>query len=578
MTVQTKRPIKSGELLAIMPEALHGKPGAMYWDSYVSVPYNATVGTVAVVSIRGSLDHHPGWGCDSYEAIVRRAKMAFAGEDDRPRYMRENYDEHGERVEPAPPSPPSAVVLRIDSPGGLVSGLNECVFALRNMAADAGIPLIAYADELAASAAYALACACEEIVCPPSAILGSIGVISTLFDQTAADEKMGVNVVTLTSGARKSDGHPHVAISEGAIAAEQGRVDKMALQFYRVVESARELTVSDIRGFEAGIFLGHDAVKAGIADAVMSFDALLQTLNSDTYKEKFVADRNKSGSTSNAKGTDMSKLALTNQIARAEAALKIEKDPAKRKTLTAAIDSSRAAMKALDASKEAMKKTKIKYEETSEEKPDEPKEETEESTESAEDEGGDESATSAESDDDDDEDDDDDKDEKASASAALRVAERVTGRKGSRAIAALESRLAQGAIFEERLAKLEKTNAAEAKEHSISAALSERRITPHEAKTLRGKKASYVREYIADRKGKVVHGEDDETVIRPAAGGANADTLPPEVEKQIQAGLAGLSSLSKDERDKIEATLRKTHLAEHQKRMAAGLNGAAGRV
>jgi len=573
VTVHTKRPIKSGELLAIMPEALHGKPGAMYWDSYVSVPYNATVGTVAVVSIRGSLDHHPGWGCDSYEAIIRRAKMAFAGEDDRPRYMRENYDE-----EPPPPVAPSAVVLRIDSPGGLVSGLNECVFALRKMAADAGIPLIAYADELAASAAYALACACEEIVCPPSAILGSIGVISTLFDQTAADEKMGVNVVTLTSGARKSDGHPHVAISEAAIAAEQARVDKMALQFYRVVETARELTVSDIRGFEAGIFLGHDAVKAGIADAVMSFDALLQLLNSDTYKQNSVADREKSGSTSNAKGTDMSKLALTNQIARAEAALKTEKDPAKRKALTAAIDASRGAIKALDASKEAMKKTKIKYEETSEEKPDEePKEETEESTESAEgDDGDEEASTSAESDDDDDE--DDDKDEKAAASAALALAERVTGRKGARAIAAMESRLAQGAIFEERLAKLEKTNAAEAKAHAIAKALGERRITPHEAKTLAGKKASYVREYIADRKGKVVHSEDDETVIRPAAGGSSAETLPPEVEKQIQAGLAGLSSLPKEERDKIEATLRKTHLEEHQKRMAAGLNGAAGRV
>jgi signal peptide peptidase SppA len=567
MTVQTKRPIKSGELLAIMPEALHGKPGAMYWDSYVTVPYNARMGTVAVVSIRGSLDHHPGWGCDSYEAIVRRAKMAFAGEDDRPRYMRENYDE-----EPPPPVAPSAVVLRIDSPGGLVSGLNECVFALRQMAADAGIPLIAYADELAASAAYALACACEEIVCPPSAILGSIGVISTLFDQTAADEKMGVNVVTLTSGARKSDGHPHVAISEAAVAAEQARVDKMALQFYRVVETARELTVSDIRGFEAGIFLGHDAVKAGIADEVMSFDALLQLLNSDTYKQNSVADREKSGSTSNAKGTDMSKLALTNQIARAEAALKTEKDPAKRTALTAAIDSSKAALAAFTASQEAMKKTKIKYEETSEEKPDpKPKEEG--------DDGDEEATTSEKPADDDDEEEDDDKDEKASASAALRLAEATTGRKGARAIAALESRLAQGEIFEKRLAALEKTNAAEAKEHSISAALSAREITPHEAKTLAGKKASYVREYIADRKGKiVVHSDDDETVIRPAAGGSSATTLPPEVEKQIQAGLAGLTSLSKDERDKIEATLRKTHLDEHQRRMAAGLNGAAGRV
>jgi len=588
MTVQTKRPIKPYERLAILPEAIQGgNRRAQWWDSYVTVPYNAMMGTVAVVSIRGALDHHPGWGCDSYDAIIHRTKLALAGEDDRPKWMRAVLTEEEESV--TAPTKPTAVVLRIDSPGGVVSGLNECVFALRKMAADAGIPLIAYADELAASAAYALCCACEDIVAPPSAILGSIGVISTLYDQVAADEKMGLNVVTLTSGARKSDGHPHVAISQGAIDAEQARVDKMAMQFFRIVADARSLPVADIRRFEAGIFLGSEAVKSGVSDAVMGFDALVQLLNSDTYKQNSIADRSKSRSTSNAKAetTAMSKIALTNQIAKAEAALKKETDPAKKKALAKAIDASRVALAALSASQNAMKKTKIKYEESSEEESAEEEEAAEEEAaeESSEEEaGGNETDRdeSTEDDDDDDSDDDDDDDKPAkekSAKAALALLERTTGRKGAGAIAAMESRLARLEQVDQRLAVVEKDRAKEAKEHRISAALASREISPHEAKTLRAKSASYVKEYIADRKGKrVVMGDDDETVIRPAASGANMDKLPPEAEEAIRQGLSALGALSKDERAKVEADLRTAHLKAHKERMMAGLNGAAGRI
>lgn len=574
MTVHTKRPIKANELLAIMPDALQGRPGAMYWDSYVNVPYNARVGSVAIVSIRGALDHHPGYGCDSYDSIIRRLAMALVGEDDRPRWMRENYDA------PTPPmEPPSAVVLRIDSPGGAVSGLNECVFALRRMSEAAGIPLIGYADELAASAAYAIACACEELILPPSAIVGSIGVISTLFDQTAADEKMGVNVVTITSGARKADGHPHVAVSEAAIAAEQSRVDTMAMQFYRIVADARELPVATIRGFEAGIFLGEEAVEAGVADAVMGFDALLQLLDSDAYKQNVVAERAESASTSNAKAetTAMGKIAMTNQIARLEAALKIETDPTQKKAITAAIASAKAADAALTASKEAMKKTKIKYEETTSEET--PEEKAAKEKAKAEKEAKEAAAETDDGDDPEDPEDDDDDDTSKAALALLAVAERVTGRRGARAVAALESRVDRFAATEERLAKLEKEGRDSAKESSITAALSARRITPHEATTLRGKKASYVAEYIGDRKGQVVHSTDDETtVIRAAAGGSSEDVLPPEAEEQIAMAMRGLGNQTQESRAKIEADLRAAHLANHKKRMQAGLNGASGRI
>ena len=138
-----------------------------------------------------------------------------------------------------------------------------------------GVRVISYVDELTASAAYALACVAEEIYLPPSGIAGSVGVISTMCDQTQADEMAGLRYVTITSGARKADGHVHVAISDEAIAAEEVRVGELAEQFFALVEKARGI---DARPLQANIYLAADAVSAGLADGVFGWHELTHAL------------------------------------------------------------------------------------------------------------------------------------------------------------------------------------------------------------------------------------------------------------------------------------------------------------
>jgi ClpP class serine protease len=259
-----RRVIARGELLAVSSDVVQEDRGAFFWLFAPPTPKNERCGSVMVVRVSGPLDYHDDSGCDSYEAIVCRLKCAFAGK----------LDEEDTATEP-----PSAVVMRIDSPGGAVAGLHETFKTIRKMRRQAGIPLYAYVDEAAYSAAYALSCAADDIIIPRSGFCGSIGVISTLVDQTAADKKAGLRFVILTSGARKADGHVHAPVTDEMIAEEAPRVIQLARQFYKDVRLARGLSLDTIRGFEAKRFLGFEATEAGVAGAVMGWGELMSELN-----------------------------------------------------------------------------------------------------------------------------------------------------------------------------------------------------------------------------------------------------------------------------------------------------------
>lgn len=228
--------------LAIRPEAL-----AYEHDEPRKQPFELRDG-VALVRIEGPLTHHAGWWCDSYDEIKGRVSAAL---DARPR----------------------ALMLVIDSPGGDVSGCFETSSEIRQMAAAAGVPVSTYVDGMAASAGYALACCGSTIYTPQTAILGSIGVISGLVDMTEALTSWGVRVRLVTSGARKADGHPYQPITDDAVSALQTMIDTLAGLFFQHVAESRShagLSIESIRALQAGIVLGADAKRAGLADEVVA--------------------------------------------------------------------------------------------------------------------------------------------------------------------------------------------------------------------------------------------------------------------------------------------------------------------
>jgi serine protease SohB len=97
-----------------------------------------------------------------------------------------------------------ALALSINSPGGSPVQSHLIFRRIRELADEHEIPVIAFVEDVAASGGYMIACAADEIVCDPSSMVGSIGVIGGTFGFHKAIEKLGIERRLYTSGDRKA--------------------------------------------------------------------------------------------------------------------------------------------------------------------------------------------------------------------------------------------------------------------------------------------------------------------------------------------------------------------------------------
>lgn len=220
--------------------------------------------TIPVLAIRGPLLHHP-------ELTAPEVPWGF------PRWFL-SYDELKARAAEAMQAPAPVVVLAIDSPGGVAAGAIDAAREIRAMAKAAGKRIVAFVEGAACSAAYALACAADEIWSSESGLVGSIGVIEAIREQSAADEKLGVRWELITSGSRKADGNPHAPITDEAIAARQKIVNELASVFHALVAERRGVTVEAVRDLECATFTAREAKALGLVDGITTFDQLLASL------------------------------------------------------------------------------------------------------------------------------------------------------------------------------------------------------------------------------------------------------------------------------------------------------------
>lgn len=181
-----------------------------------------------------------------------------------------------------------AVVMVLDTPGGVVSGAFETAALLRELSDASGKPLYAYVQGQACSAGYALAASAQRVFASASATIGSIGVIHPLADATKKNEKDGLRFVLVTSGARKADGNPLAPITDDAITATQEHVDELAEIFFAHVNTMRPaLSVDALRGMQAATFTGQKAAGLQLIDGVSTFDRVLAlAANADIQDQK----------------------------------------------------------------------------------------------------------------------------------------------------------------------------------------------------------------------------------------------------------------------------------------------------
>lgn len=257
MTTRTERFPIDNELLAMTEESLvsdHMLTRSGWLDDEDEVDgdsgaYQLAAG-VAVVRVSGPLltNARASWfsSWDGYDSVAARVCEAMA--------------------DPAV----GAVVMSFDSPGGMAVGMVDGARAIRQAADLWGKPLVAHGT-MAASAAYGLACACDEIFITADGTMGSIGTMATITDRSKQNESQGLNVVVLTSGSQKTDGHPDVPLTAAAVSRLKTRITMLSQMFGAWV-SERRPKCADPLALQGASIHGEAAVAAGLADGVGTLD------------------------------------------------------------------------------------------------------------------------------------------------------------------------------------------------------------------------------------------------------------------------------------------------------------------
>jgi len=159
------------------------------------------------------------------------------------------------------------VAFIFNSAGGVAGGVPELAQKIRDIAK----PKYAFASGLAASAAYWLAAAADQVFTTRTAEIGSVGVYLAILDETQALANAGVKVELFTSGALKGIGHVGVAISDDQRAFLQARVDSLASMFKADIQRFRGGVPEQV--LQGQTLLGADAVTANLADGLLADEA-----------------------------------------------------------------------------------------------------------------------------------------------------------------------------------------------------------------------------------------------------------------------------------------------------------------
>jgi protease-4 len=166
----------------------------------------------------------------------------------------------------------SAIVLRINSPGGGVAATQEIYNEILRVR-DAGKRVVASMASVAASGGYYVACAADTIVANPGTLTGSIGVILEFPNTEELFQKIGIRFEVVKSGQFKDIGSPVREMTDPERELLQELIDDTYDQFVEVVAIDRELDREDVLHFADGrVFTGRQGVEYGFIDVLGDYE------------------------------------------------------------------------------------------------------------------------------------------------------------------------------------------------------------------------------------------------------------------------------------------------------------------
>jgi signal peptide peptidase SppA len=183
-----------------------------------------------------------------------------------------------------------AVAIVVNSPGGSPVQSALLFRRIRQLADEKGIPVIAFAEDVAASGGYWLALAGDEIFGEETSLIGSIGVISAGFGLYELIKRFGIERRLYTAGTHKSLLDPFLPEDPADVERLSGLQQDIHRAFKEHVlrRRAGKIDAADESLFNGDVLTGHMAAQRGLIDGIGELRAVMRARYGDKVRLRAV--------------------------------------------------------------------------------------------------------------------------------------------------------------------------------------------------------------------------------------------------------------------------------------------------
>ena len=183
-----------------------------------------------------------------------------------------------------------AVAIQINSPGGSAVQSMLIYKRIRALAAEKDLKVYVFAEDVAASGGYLLACAGDEIYADPSSIVGSIGVITATFGVSELINRIGVQRRVYTAGESKDTLDPFLPEKPADVERIKALQRDVHEAFIDLVKSRRgaKIEKADINLFTGEFWSGKKALEFGLIDGLSDLRSKMREVYGDDVRLKLV--------------------------------------------------------------------------------------------------------------------------------------------------------------------------------------------------------------------------------------------------------------------------------------------------
>ena len=162
-----------------------------------------------------------------------------------------------------------AVVLRVNSGGGVATAGEEMSTYVKEFREDTGKPVVVSSASTNASAAYEISSQADYIFTAHTTAIGAIGTAIQVVDYSGLMTMLGISTEDITSAESKDSTYGTRKLTDEERAYYQAQVDQINETFIQTVADGRNMSVDEVRALATGLtFTGDDAVKNGLADEI----------------------------------------------------------------------------------------------------------------------------------------------------------------------------------------------------------------------------------------------------------------------------------------------------------------------